>query len=102
MTVSEKSVQTTGESSPDNNKEKEDSVGLKTFKSLATIPTYAGIKTFPSENDPSVICKYLNNNAKTYFTFFSFLLTSTLVSINSNSSLFKSTRLDKKTQENYR
>ncbi|GBC00833.1 hypothetical protein RclHR1_03990010 [Rhizophagus clarus] len=43
MTVSEKSVQTT-----DNN-EKEESVGLKTFKLLATIPTYAGIKTFSSE-----------------------------------------------------
>jgi hypothetical protein len=56
MTVSEKSVQTT-----DDNNEKEDSVGLKTFKLLATIPTYAGIKTFSSEDTPSVLCKYYIN-----------------------------------------
>ena len=65
MTVSEKSVQTNGESSPDKDKEKEDSVGLKTFKSLVTIPTYAGVKTFSSEDNPSVLCNYLRY-AKSY------------------------------------
>ncbi|RGB38280.1 Alpha/Beta hydrolase protein [Rhizophagus diaphanus] len=46
MTVREKSVQTT-----EDNNEKEDSIGLKTFKLLATIPTYAGVKTFSSETN---------------------------------------------------
>lgn len=66
MTVSEKSVQTTND-----NNENEDSVGLKTFKLLATIPTYAGVKTFSSEtngDNPSVLCKYY---LKTY-SFFRF------------------------------
>ncbi|RIA82999.1 Alpha/Beta hydrolase protein [Glomus cerebriforme] len=45
MAVSEKSVQTIDDI-------KEDSVGLKTFKLLATIPTYAGVKTFSNEDSP--------------------------------------------------
>ena len=77
MTVSEKSVQTTGESSPDNNKEKEkekeDSVGLKTFKSLAIIPTYSSVKPFSSKDNPSVLRKVSSFYKKKNF-FFSYLL----------------------------
>lgn len=74
MTVSEKSVQTT-----DDNNEKEDSIGLKTFKLLATIPTYAGVKTFSSEtngDNPSVLCKYYLK----YKVFFVFSNSKTLLS----------------------
>jgi len=56
MTFSEKSVQT--ESSPDNDsKEKEDSIGLKTFKSLAVIPTYSSVNVLSNEDNPSILCK---------------------------------------------
>ncbi|CAG8571800.1 13355_t:CDS:10 [Funneliformis mosseae] len=55
MTFTEKSVQTTGESSPDNSNEYEDGIGLKTFKSLAKIPTYSGVKVLSNEDNPSIL-----------------------------------------------
>jgi|SRR6266540_7003032 len=46
-------------SSLDNDsKEKEDSIGLKTFKSLAVIPIYSSVNVFLSnEDNPSILCK---------------------------------------------